>query len=98
MSGDSADGSTPLGRGAAEKDAWMLGLDPHWPPASIALTKPNTITQTATTMIRIVEARRVECEMLIPMFIQDHAGGVPAGDSHYAAAGVGRAAADIHIF
>ena len=98
MSGDSADGSTPLGRGAAEKDVWMLGLDPHWPAASIASTKPNTITQTVTTMIRIVEARRVECEMLIPMFIQDHAGGVPAGDSHYAAAGVGRAAADIHIF
>ena len=28
MSGDSADGSTPLGRGAAEKDVWMLGLAP----------------------------------------------------------------------
>ena len=75
----------------------MPGLDPHWPAASIASAKPNTITQTVTTMIRIVEARRQECEMLIPMFIQDHAGGVPAGDSHYAAAGVGRAAADIHI-
>jgi len=58
MSGDSADGSTPLGRGAAEKDVWMLGLAPHWPPAFIALTKPNTITQIVATMIRIVEARR----------------------------------------
>ena len=58
MSGDSADDSPPLGRGAAEKEVWMLGLAPHWPAASIASAKPNTITQTVTTMIRIVEARR----------------------------------------
>lgn len=97
MSRDSAGSSTPLDRGAA---VWMLGLSlpPHWSSASIALRKPNTITQIVATTIRIIEARRRECEMLIPMFIQDHAGSVPAGGSHYAAAGVGRAAADIHIF